>query len=92
MHCFQLGLNLVPKTTLTHPRSVLVGPVCCALCVCVWCVMWWGRFRNRECEASITLEYLTNLHKAYEDFIQEISRVIPVIRVNWSRFRTAEVL
>jgi deoxyadenosine kinase len=48
------------------------------------------RMRSRSCESTITLEYLTNLHKAYEEFIQEISRVIPVIRVNWSKFRSAE--
>jgi len=46
--------------------------------------------RARDCESSISLEYLTNLYKAYEDFIEGIAHVIPVIRVNWSKFRTAE--
>jgi hypothetical protein len=31
--------------------------------------------------AGITIEYLTGLHAAYEEFITEISRTIPVIKV-----------
>lgn len=46
--------------------------------------------RQRECESSISLEYLKSLHSAYEEFIQDISRIIPVIRVNYERFRTAD--
>jgi deoxyadenosine kinase len=46
--------------------------------------------RNRECESTITLEYLTKLYNAYEDFLQEICKVIPVIRVNYSTYKTAE--
>ena len=46
--------------------------------------------RNRGCESAIGLEYLTGLHNAYERFLNEISRIIPVIKVDWSRFRTAE--
>jgi deoxyadenosine kinase len=46
--------------------------------------------RARGCEVGITIEYLTALRDAYEDFIDDISRVIPVIRVDWSKFRTAE--
>lgn len=42
--------------------------------------------RGRECERSITLEYLRALHKSYQRFIDEISRVIPVIRVDWDEF------
>ena len=48
------------------------------------------RMRNRECEAGITVEYMTSLHAAYESFISDIARVIPVIKVDYSRFRTAE--
>lgn len=47
--------------------------------------------RNREMESTISIEYLRNLHVAYEQFIKEISKVIPVIKVNWRKFRTAEV-
>ena len=46
--------------------------------------------RSRGCESGITLEYLTSLYNAYETFISEISRIIPVIKVDYSRFRTAE--
>merc|ERR1711862_63943 len=46
--------------------------------------------RARDCEAGVPLEYLKGLHAAYEVFIQDISRVIPVIKVDYSVFRTAE--
>ena len=46
--------------------------------------------RRRECESSISLDYLQKLHAAYEDFIQDISRIIPVIRVNYEKFRSAD--
>ena len=48
------------------------------------------RLRDRACESTITLEYLTGLHAAYEEFISEIARQIPVIKVNYSQFRTAD--
>ena len=48
------------------------------------------RLRDRDCENGITLEYLQGLHAAYEEFIADISKVIPVIKVNYSEFRTAE--
>ena len=46
--------------------------------------------RNRDCEKGITVEYLQNLHEAYEEFLSEIARIIPVIRVNYNTFRTAQ--
>ena len=46
--------------------------------------------RKRECESTITLDYLRNLHSAYEEFIKDIARIIPVIRVNYEKFRTAD--
>ena len=46
--------------------------------------------RNRGCETGITVDYLTKLYNAYEEFLKEISKVIPVIRVNYSKFKTAE--
>eukprot|EP01116_Phalansterium_solitarium_P020369 TRINITY_DN5994_c0_g1_i2.p1 TRINITY_DN5994_c0_g1~~TRINITY_DN5994_c0_g1_i2.p1 ORF type:complete len:237 (+),score=71.00 TRINITY_DN5994_c0_g1_i2:84-794(+) len=46
--------------------------------------------RSRDCESTISLEYLQNLYRAYNEFILEIARAIPVIRVNYSKFRTAE--
>jgi hypothetical protein len=30
------------------------------------------------------------LHSAYEEFVADIARVIPVIKVDYNRFRTAE--
>ena len=45
------------------------------------------RMRSRGCETSITLEYLQGLYEAYEEFIADISRVIPVIKVNWENFQ-----
>lgn len=46
--------------------------------------------RSRGCETGITVEYLTALYHAYEEFIAEISRVIPVIKVDYSDFRTSD--
>ena len=48
------------------------------------------KMRARGCETGITIEYLTKLYNAYEEFLSEISKVIPVIRVNYSKFKTAE--
>ncbi len=48
------------------------------------------KMRARNFESTIPLEYLQKLYTAYEEFLQEISKVIPVIRVNYSTFKTAE--
>ena len=48
------------------------------------------KIRARGCETGITIDYLTKLYNAYEEFLKEISKVIPVIRVNYSKFKTAE--
>lgn len=48
------------------------------------------RMRSRDVEANIPLEYLRALHQGYEEFVAEISKVIPVIRVDYERFATAE--
>ena len=48
------------------------------------------RQRGREVESGVSLDYLNALHKGYEAFISDISRVIPVIRVDYDRFATAE--
>merc|ERR1711920_911456 len=48
------------------------------------------KMRSRACESSIPLEYLQALYKAYDVFIADIARVIPVIKVDYSQFRTAE--
>jgi deoxyadenosine kinase len=48
------------------------------------------RMRSRDVEAKIELGYLEALHEGYRDFIDSISKVIPVIRVDYERFATAE--
>ena len=48
------------------------------------------RSRGRSVEGGISLEYLTALHKGYRDFVADISRVIPVIQVDYDRFPTVE--
>jgi len=48
------------------------------------------KMRSRDVETGITLEYLTALYAEYESFIGDISRTVPVIRVDYDRFRDAE--
>jgi deoxyadenosine kinase len=48
------------------------------------------KMRSRDIESSVSIEYLRSLHAAYDEFLLDISKVIPVIRVNWNKFRTAE--
>jgi deoxyadenosine kinase len=49
------------------------------------------KLRNRSWE-NVTIEYLRDLHAAYQVFISEISKQIPVIVVNWEEFEDAEAL
>jgi deoxyadenosine kinase len=44
------------------------------------------RERSRGCETGVSLEYLTQLYEGYEEFLQEIGRLIPVLRVQWNEF------
>lgn len=46
--------------------------------------------RSRDVESGITIEYLEALYAEYERFIADISKSVPVIRVDWDRFRDAE--
>ena len=46
--------------------------------------------RNRDCEKGITLEYLTALRDAYEEFLTDISRFVPVIKVDWNQFQSTD--
>ena len=48
------------------------------------------RMRNRDVESGISLDYLKALYLEYEAFIGDISRTVPVIRVDYDRFRSAE--
>jgi deoxyadenosine kinase len=46
--------------------------------------------RSRGVESGISMDYLKALYQGYEDFIADISRLTPVIRVDYDRFRTVE--
>ena len=46
--------------------------------------------RGRGIEKVITLDYLVNLHREYEAFVEDICHVIPVIRVPWDEFHDVE--
>ncbi len=48
------------------------------------------RQRSRDVESGISIEYLRALHKEYQAFISEISRLIPVIRVSWEQYHDVE--
>lgn len=50
------------------------------------------RERSRDVETGITLEYLTALRNEYEQFIHDISRMVPVIRVSWEEYKDAEAM
>ncbi len=46
--------------------------------------------RGRDIEMGITLDYLETLYRGYEEFVDDISRVIQVIRVDYARFPDVE--
>ncbi len=48
------------------------------------------RGRERDVESGVSLEYLTALYEEYEIFLRDISRSVPVIRVDWDQFRDVE--
>ncbi len=48
------------------------------------------RMRSRDVESGVSLEYLTALYDEYNRFIQDISKTIPVITVDYDRFRDVE--
>ncbi|MGK0359973.1 MAG: deoxyadenosine kinase [Bradymonadia bacterium] len=48
------------------------------------------RERGRDVETGITLEYLQGLHANYVEFIEDIARTVPVIRVDWEKYRDVE--
>ena len=48
------------------------------------------KMRARGCETGITLEYLKKLYEGYESFLSDIAKVIPVIKVKYSSFKTGE--
>lgn len=48
------------------------------------------RARSRDVESKIELGYLQALYDGYQEFVENISKVIPVIRIDYERFATAE--
>lgn len=46
--------------------------------------------RSRDVEAGIEMAYLQALHRAYQEFIEDISKKVPVIRVCWEEYRDVE--
>ena len=48
------------------------------------------RARSRDVESGVSEEYLAALYAAYGRFVADISKTIPVIRVDYDRFATAE--
>ena len=51
------------------------------------------RARSRDIEAALvsgSLGYLQALYEGYQEFIESISKVIPVIRIDYERFATAD--
>jgi deoxyadenosine kinase len=48
------------------------------------------RLRSRDVEGGIALDYLKALYDGYQEFVADISKVIPVIRVDYERFASVE--
>ena len=48
--------------------------------------------RSRGCEVGIELSYLRRLREGYEEFLEEIARLIPVIRVSYDDYWETEKL
>jgi deoxyadenosine kinase len=46
--------------------------------------------RARDIESVISLDYLKALYDEYENFVHDISKMIPLIRVSWNEFRDVE--
>ena len=48
------------------------------------------KMRGRDIESGVPKAYLELLYQGYEEFIEDISRSIPVIRVAWEEFRDVD--
>jgi deoxyadenosine kinase len=48
------------------------------------------KIRSRGVESGIGLDYLKALYVGYQEFVESISKVIPVIRVDYERFPSVE--
>ncbi len=50
------------------------------------------KMRSRNVETGIQLDYLKALYDGYQEFVESISKVIPVIRVDYERFASVEAM
>lgn len=48
------------------------------------------KLRNRDVETNVSIEYLRNLYDEYQIFLKDISRVIPVISIDYDHFATVD--
>lgn len=48
------------------------------------------KLRNRDVETNVSMEYLQNLYDEYQIFLKDISRVIPVISIDYDHFATVD--
>lgn len=48
------------------------------------------KIRNRNEEVGLKLNYLENLYEHYNCFIKEISKSIPIIEVDWNKFKNVK--
>jgi deoxyadenosine kinase len=46
--------------------------------------------RARGCETGVTLDYLRALHAGYEEFLRDIAKSVPVLKVRYDAYRTGE--
>lgn len=46
--------------------------------------------RGRDIEQGVSLDYLKELYREYEVFVHDISRTIPVLRIDWNQFQEPE--
>jgi len=48
------------------------------------------KMRARDCETKMSVEYLTDLQKAYEEWLADVTPRIPVLRLDWNEFKPIE--
>jgi deoxyadenosine kinase len=48
------------------------------------------KLRNRDVETNVSIDYLKNLYDEYQIFLKDISRVIPVISIDYDHFATVD--
>ena len=48
------------------------------------------KMRNRGCETNLSIEYLSSLKKGYEDWLEDVEPRIPVLKIDWNKFKSTE--